>query len=286
MAEQKNLTIRQWIDTVKPVATWILIVAILVQCAWSSFAHFVLFPTGILQSLYYHTGSILHPTFTGYVLLSICTGFLLCYIGGLRAKDFAIFHKQILPAVGFTLLAWAIIQLSPLLNGHSLEILTAWNEDGYSARKFSRFFVGQLFGNALYEELFYRGFLISQFTLLFRKKFSMTKAVIFAVIFSQIIFAVIHIPHRIVNEIPLVESIVRTFFNGIIFASLFLLTKNIFAVTGLHALWNASPNLFEHSVDKFGTTGLLIILLSILLCKCIYRKCKHKDKVDQSKSFT
>ena len=108
-----NTPIKSWIETVKPVAASILIVAILIQCAWSSFAHFVLFPVGILQSLYYYTGSILHPTFTGYVLLSICMGFLLCYIGGLRAKDFAIFHKQILPAVGFTLLAWVIIQLSP-----------------------------------------------------------------------------------------------------------------------------------------------------------------------------
>ena len=280
MAEQKNPTIRQWIDTVKPVAPWILIVAILIQFVWSPFVHFVLFPTGLLHEMRTFTGGIIHQTFFGYVILALMTGFFICYLGGLRAKDFAMFKNKVLPAIGYIVAGWMLIQITPLLNGYSFEILPAWSEDGYSARKFSRFLTGQLFSNALYEELFFRGLLISQFTLLFRKKYSMTMAIILAVICSQIIFALGHIPHRIVNGIPLAESITRVFFYGIIFASFFLLTKNIFATAGVHALWNASPNIFDHSISKFGAEGLLIILFSILLCKCIYRRYNREPKVE------
>ena len=276
-----NMPIKSWIETVKPVATWIVIVAILVQCAWSSFAHFVLFPTGILQSLYYYTGSILHPTFTGYVLLSICMGYLLCYIGGLRAKDFAIFHKQILPAVGFTLLAWAIIQLSPLLSGDALVVDPTWSEQGELMHRFSQFFIGQLFGNALYEELFYRALLISQFTILFLKKCSTTKALIFAVICSQLLFALIHIPHRIVNGIPfdqMVVSMANLFFISLLFTALFLLSKNIFIPVGVHALGNRSPNIFEQCDDQFGLISIILIFLAILFWKRICRKIpKHPN---------
>jgi len=280
MAEQKSPTIRQWIDNVKPVATWILIVAILFQYAWSPFAHFVLFPSGVLQAISGFTWGILHQTFLAYVIMALITGFFVCYLGGLRAKDFAIIKNKLLPAIGYIIAAWLLIQITPLLAGHSFEIQASWSEDGFIARKFSRFFSSQLFGNALYEELFYRGLLISQFALLFRKKCSMTVAIILAVISSSIIFALGHIPHRIVNGLPLAGSIARVFFYGLVFASFFLLTKNIFATAGLHALWNASPNLFEHSVNRFGTYGLLMILVSILLCNFIYSKYNREPQVE------
>jgi membrane protease YdiL (CAAX protease family) len=270
-----NTPIKSWIETVKPVAAWILIVAILIQCAWSSFAHFVLFPAGILQSLSNYTGHILHPTFTVNVLLSICMGFLLCYIGGLRAKDFAIFHKQILPAVGFTLLAWAIIQLSPLLSGDALVVDPIWSEQGELMHRFSRFFIGQLFGNALYEELIYRALLISQFTILFRKKCSTTKALIFAVICSQLVFALLHIPHRIVSGIPFDQMIVpvaNLFIAGLLFSALFFLSKNIFIPVGVHALANKSPNIFEQCENQFGVISIILIFLAILFWKRICRK--------------
>jgi membrane protease YdiL (CAAX protease family) len=114
----------------------------------------------------------------------------------------------------------------------------------------------------------------------------MTMAIILAVVCSSLIFALVHIPHRIVNGLPLADvlplagSIARVFFYGLVFASFFLLTKNIFATAGLHALWNASPNLFEHSVNRFGTYGLLMILVSILLCNFIYSKYNREPQVE------
>ena len=273
-------SIKQWIDAVKPVAPWILIIAIAIQFTWPPFALFVVYPSGILQTISRASCGVFHHVFLSYVILTLITGFFICYLGGLRTKDFAIFKNKLLPALGYIIAGWLLIQITPFLAGHSFEIQASWSEEGFFARKFSRFFSSQLFGNALYEELFYRALLISQFTLLFRKKCSMTKAIIFAVICSQLIFAIMHIPHRILNEVSLIENIPKTFLYGMYFTCIFLLTKNIFAAVGLHALWNASPNLFEHSANNFGTTGLIIILASILLCKWIYRKYNRKTQVE------
>ena len=276
-------TFKQWIDSVKPVAPWILIVAIVLQCAFSPIAQFVLFPSGVLHAIKNITGGVLHQTFLAYVILALFMGFFLCYLGGLRTKDFALFRLKLLPALGYMLVAWMLIQISPLLLGYGLEIQASWSEDSIFLRRFSRFFFGQLIGNALYEELFYRAFLISQFTLLFRKKCSLIIAILLAILCSQLIFAVLHIPVRIVGGVPMelmVANIASTFMIGLIFVCIFLLTKNILATAGLHALWNASPNLFEHSSGSFGTKGLVIILVIILVCKCGYKRMRGTEVID------
>lgn len=276
-------TFKQWIDSVKPVAPWILIAAIVLQFAFAPFAHYVLFPSGILHELKSFTGGMVHQTFLAYVILSIFMVFFLCYLGGLRTKDFALFRKKLMPAFGYILVAWVLIQFSPLYLGYGLEIQASWSEDGIFLRKISRFFFGQLIGNALYEELFYRALLISQFAILFRKKCSMTIAILLAILCSQLIFAVLHIPDRMVDGVPMehmVASIAKTFMNGLIFVCIFLLTKNILAAAGLHALWNASPNLFEHCNSPFGTKVLLIILVIIFICKWGYKRLRRTKVID------
>ncbi len=270
-----NTSIKSWIETVKPVALWILILVIVLQSAWPLFCNFVLYPTGILQSFSRLTGYIVNHVFLTNAIAFLFAGFLLCYIGGLRSKDFALFSKKILPAVWFTIFAWAIIQLSPLAFGYELVVNTTWSEEGMLANKLSRFFTGQIFGNALYEELFFRAMLISQLAILFRKKCSNSKSIIFAIICSQIIFSLMHIPHRIVNDIPVDQmagNLTALFIAGLLFVTLFSLSNNIFVVVGVHALANASPNIFEHCENQSGIFGIIVIFLLIFTVKWVLRK--------------
>ncbi len=275
MAEQKNPTIRQWIDTVKPVAFWILILAIAYDFANAILVHYVFFPSEMFHPLHRATGGIIHATFQGYVLLTIVTGFFLCYLGGLRAKDFALFSKKILPAIGLTLFAWGMIHTIPFLEGQALQINSDWDTLEAARHRFSEFFMSQLFGNALYEELFYRALLISQLTLLFMKKFTSTQAILFAIICSCIIFALAHIPYRLVSGVPievvLLHSMPKLFFTGLAFIVIFLLTKNIFVAVGIHALANASPNIFAN-INQHREAEFIEVLLVFFFLRWCYRK--------------
>ena len=156
MEKQKNPTIRQWIDTVKPVAFWILILAIAYQFANAILVHYVFFPSEMFFPLHRATGGILSVTLQGYVLKTIVMGFFLCYLGGLRAKDFALFSKKILPAIGLTLFAWGMIHAIPFLEGQALQINSDWDTLEAARHRFSEFFSTNIFSNALFEELFFR----------------------------------------------------------------------------------------------------------------------------------
>ena len=267
--------INQWINSVKPVALWILIIALAYQFASAFLFHYVFAPLGMFHPLRNATGGIINSTFQAYVLEAIVMALLLCNLGGLRAKDFALFAKKILPAIGLTLFVWGMIQAIPLLEGQALQIDSDWDNLAAARHRFSEFFMSQLFGNALYEELFFRALLISQFAILFMKKCTSTRAILLAIICSSIIFALGHISHRLNSgnaiEVVLLHSMPKLFFAGLMFTVIFLLTKNIFVAVGVHALANASPNIFEGIQQGRGAEFISVLLVFFFLRWC-YRK--------------
>lgn len=276
----KNQTIPQWITTVKPVALWILITAIIFQGVQCLLVHYVLFPSGMFHPLHIATGGIIDATFQVYVLLFLASGFLLCYLGKLRSVDFAFFSNKIAFGFAMTLFAWCMIQTTPLLMGQSLQIESGWDNIIIARDRFSQFFMGQLFGNALYEELFYRAFLISQLTIIFMRKFTSTWSILLAIVCASIIFALVHIPARLTSgmsiEDTLCFSMPNLFFSGLTFSVIFLLTKNVFVAVGIHALNNDSPNLFEN-VNQHCSEQFVAVALVFLFLRWCYRKYRKVD---------
>ena len=122
---------------------------------------------------------------------------------------------------------------------------------------------------------FYRALLISQLTLLFMKKFTSTQAILFAIICSCIIFALVHIPVRLVSgvsiEVVLLHSMPELFFAGLAYMVIFLLTKNIFVAVGIHALSNASPNIFAN-IEQNREAEFIVVLLVFFFLRWCYRK--------------
>ena len=279
----------EWINRVKPVAFWILVVAILYQFANAILVHYVFFPSGMFHPIYRATGGIISATFQGYVLEALVMGFFLCYLGGLRAKDFAIRAKDILPAIGLTLFAWGMIQTIPMLEGQALQIDSDWGDFSIVKHNLSEFFMSQVFGNALYEELFFRALLISQFAIIFAKKFSSTWALLFAIVCACSIFALAHTPHRLINgnafEVVMLHSMPNLFFMGLVFVVIFLLTKNIFVAVGVHALNNASPNIFE-GINQHRASEFIAVLLLFFFSRWCYRKWrKIKIEGEETKGY-
>ena len=166
----------------------------------------------------------------------------------------------------FTL--WIFIQLfnaiTTLFTLGKPIINSDWNK--YGASIMFGNFIAQLFGNCLFEELAFRGFLLVQIC----KKFKSEKIKFFScIIISQLLFALIHIPSRIIagmNLSNILISLIVVLIIGTLFAITYLVTDNLFLVIGIHALWN-TPLLV---VD--GPVSNLVILIFILLLPIIWDK--------------
>ena len=103
-------------------------------------------------------------------------------------------------------------------------------------------------GNALFEEIAYRGFLFPQLYLRLAGCGSARKRLGLALLISQGLFALSHIPNRIYlgmtpSEIAL--DLLMLLGWGTIYTLIYLRTDNLFIVVGIHALGNTPTTLFK-----------------------------------------
>lgn len=106
--------------------------------------------------------------------------------------------------------------------------------------------LGQLLGNALYEEILFRGCLLVQFAhwLTPPGRAVNRRAWAGALFCSQALFAVQHVPHRLAfgawdGAAAAAADLAGLFVSGVLLAVLYLRTHNLLLVVGLHALGNA-----------------------------------------------
>jgi membrane protease YdiL (CAAX protease family) len=108
--------------------------------------------------------------------------------------------------------------------------------------------VGQLLGNALCEEILFRGFLLMQMVVLFRRRWphQPRKAFVVALLLATAIFAVYHLPYHLrsdnyVSLSKLASDQLEVFSIGCLIGWLYWQTRNLFFVVGVHAIANV-PN--------------------------------------------
>ncbi|MEM7476467.1 MAG: CPBP family intramembrane glutamic endopeptidase, partial [Planctomycetota bacterium] len=144
---------------------------------------------------------------------------------------------------------------------------------------------GQFFGNALYEEILFRAFLITQMLVLIKKKkrkWSWNRCFLIALLGSQVIFALIHIPNRLYQGS---YTGVGSFFAdqfilvilGSLLAGVFLLSRNVYAAIGIHALVNKAAVFFVLPSEDLKLSAFLVIPLMILANR-MKAKSKKKDE--------
>lgn len=125
--------------------------------------------------------------------------------------------------------------------------------------------IGQLFGNAAFEELIYRGTLFMQFHLMFKQKMRQKRALLLSVLASQLLFALIHLPNRLlIQQVDnLALDLISLFLAGIILTLIYLRTENLAFVIGAHALVNQPFNIIETSFPMRMMVLILIILTAV-----------------------
>jgi hypothetical protein len=268
--------VRAWIQSVRSMSLWFIVLSIVVYMVLVYLGNLVATPSELLPSVPAATGNIISPTFLNYVPMFIIMGLLLVVVGRLRCNDLGLIRQRFLPAVAWVLCTWIAAQLFFLLTHlGDISLDPAWH--GRVVKTISNAVTGQMLGNALYEEMFWRAFVISQVVLLLvhRMKWTLAKALALSIILSTILFAVSHLPHDFAHDLTVQQIIglqVARLAGGLAFAGVFLLSNNIFIAIGLHSLSNYNLSLFKGGNSELAQAFITLVPLLVLVILAIRRR--------------
>ena len=278
MASEKSVQqgVRGWIQSVRPVPMWFLVLAIVMYMVVGYLGNLVVVPSDLLPSLPAATGHVISTTFLNYVPMFIIMGLLLVLVGRLRCNDLGLIRQRFLPALAWVLCTWIAAQLFFLLiHLGDVSLDPAWHRG--VVKQISNTVTGQLLGNALYEEVFWRAFVISQLVLVLahRMRWTFGKALTWAIILSTILFAVSHLPHDFAHDLSVQQILgmqaVRLA-GGLALAGIFVLSNNIFIAIGLHTLMNYGLPLFEGGNSELVKAFITLASLLVLVILAIRRR--------------
>jgi membrane protease YdiL (CAAX protease family) len=175
--------------------------------------------------------------------------------GKLGPRDVGLRREHLGTGVLMTVVLWLFAQLGivvwqaafggPVGAGGPLDLNPLWNG---GATVVLGLLAAQLLGNALYEEITFRGFLLPQLYLkMERWRDRPAIRIAAAVVLSVMMFALIHIPIRLWTGVTFAElpgSLLWVGLLGVVYAVIYLRTGNLFFTVGAHALSNAPTMLF------------------------------------------
>lgn len=236
------------------VALVVLAAAALNVAAWT-----VLTETGVraavLDPIASMTAGVVQPTLLVYAVFGVVIASLFWARGygpglvGLRRKDL----RTAIVIVGGV---WLVAQTTTIVVSVATTrtVLLAPTLATGGLWTLLGLFLAQVLGNALYEEVLYRGFLLTALHARFVKRMR-NRPFIAALVLSQSIFALVHVPSRFVEGVvgmPLAANLFVVFLTGIGFALLYYRTRNLLLVVGVHALLN-------YPTVVFGTEQVAIL---------------------------
>lgn len=205
---------------------------------------------------------------SAWVGMVVLVGGLVFAWAGLRPRDVGLRAGDLGVGLAVTLLVWACIQLVGVAQG-GWRVDDAWHEPGGPGRLLGRG-VEQLFGNALHEEIVFRGFLLPQlFGVLTRRGGSRFASAVLALLLSQAFFASLHLPHRLAHDVvgaELLGSLTRVFVSGVVLALVYLATGNLFVAVGLHALYNHPLALAP--VSRGDARAVIVVAAALAIAGC------------------
>jgi membrane protease YdiL (CAAX protease family) len=231
---------------------------------------FVLFPSGALGILSGPTAGLISPTLLANAMMLVVVVGFLRLVGGLSAGDLGLRPTHLTLALGVTFAVWLgvnLLQMTYALGKHiSVAVNPDWERLG--APRMLGIFLGQILGNALFEEIMFRGFLFQQMRLrLLRAECRPTTALMVGLGLSQAIFAAIHVPLRLQSGMSLSAlpmELALLFVLGVLLALLYWRTGNLFVSVGIHALLN-TPLLAVREQMDLGTNGAIAAGASLIV---------------------
>lgn len=220
--------------------TWLLVTVLVLLLPWSWFVNLWYAPRELYKPLLDASGGLLYPTF------QTCLPTVLCLIAlvkaaGLRLRDIGWRGADLGRAVIAIAAVWLFLNAVGVISHGSFE----WASGGGLPTRYRiGQILGQFMGNALFEETVYRGFVLAQFALILSGRGAgPKKSAWLAAVLSSIVFALPHIPNRILSDSyqgvgDVVGDQLKLVVAGMIFAWIYLRTKNLWWAIGIHSLTN------------------------------------------------
>jgi membrane protease YdiL (CAAX protease family) len=244
---------------------------------------FVLFPAGILNAFATPTHGLVTATLVANLLfLALNVGVVLCLLGGLRSGDIGLRISDLPTAFVLTIGTWLAVNVIEaawqlIVDGH-LRWNENWHERGITA--FLGWLVAQIFGNALYEEIFFRGILLRQiYWRLEATRCPKLQRLAIAIAVSQTLFAVIHLPILLSGGMSVAAAFAKMpaiFISGSALAILYAQSDNLMLCVGIHALANTPTLLVADYFDL--PNNLLFVTVSCLVITALSRKRTMREK--------
>ncbi len=248
---------------------------------------FVIYQFHLLDFIQIQTNHIIQLT----LIMSLLIFFLIVWVmikkvGKMTLPELGLKKHQLKAGIFFyianyLLLNLVLLFLNLIVTG-APDFYPYWSEYGpiYSIGAL----IAQIFGNVIVEEVYFRGYLLNQFTIKFYRKSSMKqgaefRSILKGVLLSSTMFAVLHIPIRVfsgVLGIDLLLSILLLIGTGVLFSLIYVFSNNLFYAMAIHILSNISFTLFVTLFDpSFLCFGLGFILI---LCSIGFKRFRNRQE--------
>jgi membrane protease YdiL (CAAX protease family) len=202
-------------------------------------------------------------------MLAIIIGAVVIGFGRVPPRDLGLTWRNI--AIGGAALpaawcAFAIAEAVMGITGSGFALNRSWRSAGGIEDAVGNL-MGQVLGNAPYEELVFRAFLIPQIYLRWPNSSSVIRLVA-AVAISQVFFGFAHVGTRLfkghLDGLELFVSLLQVTVYGLAFSWIYLRTLNPFVVAAFHALSNYPEPIYYSARDLFpNETWLAYLLVAI-----------------------
>ncbi len=254
---------------------WVVLFAALVLSVTLSIAaNFVLFKSTWLDApMRWGQGLICGTLIANLGLILFVVVLCLGFFGGARARDLGLKRSDFMPAVALTLGTWVFLNALNFAGAFALGQPVHRSHEFENAAVMRKTFgdlLGQLFGNALYEEILFRAVLLVQFMLWLESRRPDRKRgnLFLALLASQAIFALQHIPNRLAfgswgSGGDVAADMAGVFVSGLFFAGLFVRTRNLLLAVGMHTLANP-PSLLSTGPNWVHAVGMAAALLFMM----------------------
>lgn len=182
-----------------------------------------------------------------YTLVNTWVGTLLTigvvaiWYGSLDLEDVGIVPSKLPVAMGVTLMCWSIYTISQVVTGlvfGDLSLYSEWIDPGVAATIGQ--IIGYFFGNVVFEELAFRGFLLVQLYLLLDGQWwrvNEVARIAVATVGSSLIFTLFHVPAFLIGGIRM-ETLAFIFVYAVLLCLVYIRTRNVFIAMGVHGLAN------------------------------------------------
>jgi membrane protease YdiL (CAAX protease family) len=260
------------LDPIRGARRGTLIIFIIAHFALTAVVNLVFFAGNAFRPLASATGGLLTGSLiANLIFIAVLVGVIIVFGGRLRLSDLGLAPRRLPADLLAALGLWSAAQIIHLAAGWwtsgTVAINPEWMERG------AGFMLGlllmQIVGNALFEEIAYRGFLLPQLYLrLTRLAAHPWARLLSALLISQAAFALSHIPNRIYLGMTPTEigtDLLMLLGWGAFYSLIYLRSGSLLLVVAVHALGNAPTTVFASAPQLIGGgESLLIYALALL----------------------